>query len=368
MNSDSLFRPFNLKSLNIKNRIVMAPMTRSFSPNGIPTEKVAAYYQKRAEGDVGLILTEGTVIDRVSSSNDPNVPHFHGEEALAGWKKVIEDVHAAGGSIAPQIWHMGVMDNHGSGWVPSQPFEGPSGLNRPDFNNGNTMSEKDIEDTIIAYGKAAADAKRLGFNSVEIHGAHGYLIDQFFWEGTNQRTDGYGGKTLAERSRFGIEVVKEVRKQVGKDFAVILRLSQFKPAAYTNQLAKTPQEMENWLNPLADAGVDIFHCSQRRFWEPEFEGSDLNFAGWAKKTTGKSTITVGSVGLTGEFLAAFAGESSEPSSLDELLRRMDRGDFDLVAVGRPLLSDPSWVKKIQEGRTDELKGFTKAALGELVLA
>lgn len=367
MSTDSLFRPFNLKSLNIKNRIVMAPMTRSFSPEGVPTDAVATYYQKRAEGEVGLILSEGTVIDRVSSSNDANIPHFYGEKSLAGWKKVIDGVHTAGGSMAPQIWHMGIMDNHASGWVPSQPFEGPSGLNRPDFNNGNTMTEKDIEDTIIAYGKAAADAKRLGFDSVEIHGAHGYLIDQFFWEGTNLRTDGYGGKTLAERSRFGVEVVKEVRKQVGEDFAVIIRLSQWKPAAYTSQLAKTPQEMEAWLNPLADAGVDIFHCSQRRFWEPEFEGSDLNFAGWAKKITGKSTITVGSVGLTGEFLAAFAGESSDPSSLDELLRRMDRGDFDLVAVGRPLLADPSWVKKIKEGRTGELKGFSKAALGELII-
>ncbi|RZK46584.1 MAG: 12-oxophytodienoate reductase, partial [Pedobacter sp.] len=235
-------------------------------------------------------------------------------------------------------------------------------------NNGKTMTEKDIEDAIIAYGKAAADAKRLGFNSVEIHGAHGYLIDQFFWEGTNERNDVYGGKTLAERTRFGVDVIKEVRKQVGEDFAVIIRLSQFKPSAYANQLAKTPQEMEAWLNPLADAGVDIFHCSQRRFWEPEFEGSDLNFAGWAKKLSGKPTITVGSVGLTGEFLAAFAGESSEPSSLEELLRRMDRGDFDLVAVGRPLLSDPNWVKKIKEGRTDELKGFTKEALGELVMS
>ncbi|RZK50045.1 MAG: 12-oxophytodienoate reductase [Pedobacter sp.] len=295
MNTDSLFKPFNLKSLSIKNRIVMAPMTRSFSPDGIPTDDVADYYEKRAEGEVGLILSEGTVIDRVSSSNDANVPHFYGDKALAGWKNVIDKVHNAGGAMAPQIWHMGIMDNHQSGWVPSQPFEGPSGLNRPGNNNGKTMTEKDIEDAIIAYGKAAADAKRLGFNSVEIHGAH-------------------------------------------------------------------------WLNPLADAGVDIFHCSQRRFWEPEFEGSDLNFAGWAKKLSGKPTITVGSVGLTGEFLAAFAGESSEPSSLEELLRRMDRGDFDLVAVGRPLLSDPNWVKKIKEGRTEELKGFTKEALGELVMS
>lgn len=367
MSTDSLFRPFSLKSLNIKNRIVMAPMTRSFSPDGVPGENVAAYYRKRAEGEVGLILSEGTVIDRVSSSNDANIPHFYGSESLAGWQNVINEVHAGGGKMGPQIWHMGVMNNHQSGWVPSQPFEGPSGLNNPDLKNGISMTEKDIEDTILAYGKAAADTKRLGFDTVEIHGAHGYLIDQFFWEGTNQRTDGWGGKTLAERNRFGIEVIKEVRKQVGEDFAVIIRLSQFKPSAYDYKLAKTPQEMEAWLNPLVDAGVDILHCSQRRFWEPEFEESDLNFAGWAKKLTGKATITVGSVGLSGDFFGAFAGQSSDPTSLEELTRRMDRGDFDLVAVGRPLLSDPSWVKKIKENRTGELKGFSKEALGELVL-
>ncbi|MFD0795778.1 NADH:flavin oxidoreductase [Mucilaginibacter litoreus] len=367
MNTESLFSPFRLKSLNIKNRIVMAPMTRSFSPSGVPTNDVAAYYRKRAEGEVGLILSEGTVINRISSSNDANVPHFYGAEALAGWQNVINNVHKAGGAMGPQIWHMGIMDNHASGWVPAQPFEGPSGVNRPGFNNGNTMTERDIADTIAAFGQAAADAKALGFDCVEIHGAHGYLIDQFFWEGTNLRTDGYGGQTLPQRSRFAIEVIKEVRRRVGDDFAVIIRLSQFKPSAYTNKLAANPQELEAWLNPLADAGVDIFHCSQRRFWEAEFEGSDLNFAGWAKKVTGKATITVGSVGLSGDFFGSFAGESSEVSSLDELLRRFDRGDFDLVGVGRPILADPNWVKKIHEGRNADLRNFTPEALRELVM-
>ncbi|MFV5697391.1 NADH:flavin oxidoreductase [Flavobacterium sp. ZT3R17] len=367
MNTNSLFTPFNLKTLNLKNRIVMAPMTRSFSPNGVPTDEVSAYYQKRAEGEVGLILSEGTVINRPSSSNDANVPHFYGDKSLAGWKQVIDSVHSAGGQMGPQIWHMGIMDNHHSGWVPPVPFEGPSGLNRPGFSNGTTMTTNDIENTILAFGKAAADAKRLGFDCIEIHGAHDYLIDQFFWDATNQRTDNYGGKTLAERTRFAVEVIKEIRKQVGEDFAVIMRLSQFKPSDYTFKLAKTPQEMEAWLSPLIDAGVDILHCSQRRFWEPEFEDNDLNFAGWAKKLTGKPTITVGSVGLSGDFFGAFAGESSQPTSLDELTRRLDRGDFDLVAVGRPLLSDPNWVAKIKEGKNDQLKGFSKEALGELVL-
>jgi len=170
---------------------------------------------------------------------------------------------------------------------------------------------------------------------------------------------------LAERSRFATELVAAVRKAVGTDFVIIFRVSQWKLQDYAAKLATTPEEMKAWLVPLADAGVDIFHCSQRRFWEPEFIGSDLNFAGWAKKLTGKPTITVGSVGLSGDFLAAFKGESSTPSSLDELLRRFDRGDFDLVAVGRPLLADARWTQKIHEGHSSRLIGFSKEALSTL---
>ena len=124
MSANQLFQPFELKSLSTRNRIVMAPMTRSFSPNGIPTTDVAAYYQRRAEGEVGLILSEGTVIERTASSNDPNIPHFYGAEALAGWQKVIHDVHAGGGQMGPQIWHMGIMENHHSGWTRKRRLRG----------------------------------------------------------------------------------------------------------------------------------------------------------------------------------------------------------------------------------------------------
>jgi 2,4-dienoyl-CoA reductase-like NADH-dependent reductase (Old Yellow Enzyme family) len=367
MSTANLFQPFKLKSLHTRNRIVMAPMTRSFSPGGVPTPDVAAYYEARAAGEVGLILSEGTVINRPASSNDPNIPHFYGDAALAGWKSVIDGVHKSGGQMGPQLWHMGIMDNHASGWLPAAPFEGPSGLNRPGNKNGVGMTEQDIHDTILAFGQAAADAQRLGFDTIELHGAHSYLIDQFFWGETNLRSDGYGGKTLAERTRFAVEVIREVRRRVGPDFTIIIRLSQFKPGAYDTKLAATPQELEAWLQPLIEAGADILHCSQRRFWEPEFEGSDLNFAGWAKKLSGAPTITVGSVGLSGDFFGAFRGERSEPQGLEELMRRFDRGDFDLVAVGRPILADPHWVSKIHEGRNDELRSFDPQALKSLVM-
>lgn len=352
MQTNSLFTPFSYKNLQLDNRIVMAPMTRAQSDNGVPTQAIVDYYARRAEAEVGLILSEGTVINRPASKSVQNVPDFFGEQALQGWKQVIDGVHKYGGKMGPQLWHVG--DTRSSEDYPTVAMESVAG-----------MSLADIEDTIQQFAKSAKSAKDLGFDCLEIHGAHGYLIDQFFWEGTNTRTDLYGGKTLAERNRFAIDVVKAIRAAVGEDFTIILRLSQWKQQDYKARLAMTPKEMEEWLLPLKEAGVDIFHCSQRRFWEPEFEGSDLNFAGWAKKITGQPTITVGSVGLAGDFMGSFAGEGSAKADITELLHRLDRQDFDLVAVGRALLADPLWVKKIKENRLDEIADFSASSLGIL---
>ena len=365
MSAEALFQPFSFKGLKLPNRIVMAPMTRGFSPGGDPTEDVAGYYARRAAAEVGLIISEGTGVERPASLNGANYPRFYGEQALAGWKRVIDAVHAAGGMMAPQLWHVGaVPPSYGDG-PPLDAYESPSGLTGPDKPLGKAMSDEDVADTIAAFARAAADAKRLGFDALELHGAHGYLIDQFFWTGANRRKDGFDGPTIGERGRFAAEIVRAVRAAVGPDFPVILRVSQWKQQDYAARLAETPQELGAWLQPLVDAGADILHCSQRRFWEPEFEGSDLNFAGWAKKVTGAPTIAVGSVGLSGEFLAAFKGEGSQPASLDELLRRLDRGDFDLVAVGRALLQDPQWAVKVHAGRVAELMNFERSAMASL---
>ncbi|MBL7880584.1 MAG: NADH:flavin oxidoreductase [Chryseobacterium gambrini] len=352
MSTESLFQPFKYKNLELKNRIVMAPMTRAQSDNGVPTQQITDYYARRAASDVGLILSEGTVINRPASKNMQNIPDFYGTEALNGWKNVIDAVHENGGKMGPQIWHVG--DTRSSADYPSIEMEKAS-----------AMTLEDIQDTIAQFATSAKSAKDLGFDVVEIHGAHGYLIDQFFWDVTNTRTDEYGGKTLKERSRFAVDVVKAIRAAVGEDFTIIIRLSQWKQQDYSVKLANTPEEMEEWLLPLKEAGVDIFHCSQRRFWEAEFEGSDLNFAGWAKKITGQPTITVGSVGLEGDFMAAFGGQGTEKADLTELTKRLERGDFDLVAVGRALLQDPEWVKKVKEGNMDELQDFKAESMATL---
>lgn len=347
-----LFEPFSLKSLKLKNRIVMAPMTRQHSVGNAPTRENVEYYERRAANDVGLIITEGTPVNRPGKFHYRDVPQFYGDTALAGWGEVAAAVHRSGGRIAPQLWHVGVMPiDPKQNQDPSAQLEGPG-----------TMSLADIEATIAAFGQAAADAKRLGFDAIEVHGAHGYLIDQFFWSFTNQRTDQYGGKTLRERNRFATDVLRAIRAAVGPETVVILRLSQWKQADFTYKLAQTPKEMEEWLLPLAEAGADILHMSQRRFWEPEFDGSDLNTAGWAKKITGLPTITVGSVGLGGDMMSSWAGETAQPQGLAELMRRLDRNEFDLVAVGRALLQDPEWVTKVREGRTGQLRAFSPQSL------
>jgi 2,4-dienoyl-CoA reductase-like NADH-dependent reductase (Old Yellow Enzyme family) len=367
MTTDTLFSPFEFKSLKLANRIVMAPMTRSFSPGGVPTADVADYYQRRAAADVGLIISEGTGVNRPASLNDPNVPRFHGKVELAGWQGVIDAVHSAGGVMAPQLWHVGAVRTRHESWSPPGPYDSPSGMSRPGKRFGEGMADHEVADAIAAFAQAAVEAKRLGFEAVELHGAHGYLIDQFFWEGTNERDDPYGGPSLVERSKFAAEILKATRAAVGPDYPIIIRISQWKQQDYEVRLARSPSELQAWLGALVDAGASIIHCSQRRFWEPEFadDGSDLNFAGWAKKLTGQPTITVGSVGLSGEFIASFGGEGSEPASLDELLRRLDRGDFDLVGVGRALLQDPLWATKVKEGRIHELQPFRREALAEL---
>ncbi|MBT2370365.1 NADH:flavin oxidoreductase [Streptomyces sp. ISL-10] len=360
-----LSRPVALNGLTVPNRIVMAPMTRMFSPGGVPGEDVRSYYARRAAAGVGLIITEGTYVGHDSAGQSDRVPRFQGEEQLAGWAKVAEAVHAAGGTIVPQLWHIGMVRKQGDPPYADAPAVGPSGIRLDGAEGtGKAMTQRDLDDVIGAFADAAAAAERIGFDGVELHGAHGYLLDQFLWAGTNRRTDAYGGDPVA-RTKFAAEIVAAVRETVSPDFPVIFRYSQWKQEAYDARLAETPEELEAILTPLAAAGVDGFHASTRRYWLPEFEGSDLNLAGWTKKLTGRPTITVGSVSLDGDFIRGFMGEGAPVQGIDNLLDRLERDEFDLVAVGRALLQDPEWAAKVLGGRFEELQPYDAAALKTL---
>lgn len=365
---ETLFSSFDMGSLHLPNRTVMAPLTRSHSPNGVPGDDVAAYYKRRAEGGVGLIISEGTTINHRASNGYQDVPRFYGDDALDGWRKVLDGVHAAGAKMVPQIWHVGLHRKEGTEPIQSEIGVGPVDVFEGGKRITRGLDKTEINEIIIAYAQAASDAKELGFDGVEIHGAHQYLIDQFFWKETNQRTDEYGGD-IENRVRFGKEVVEAVRNAVGEDFPILFRFSQWKLLDYTAKIANSPDELSQILIPLSNAGVDIFHASTRRFWEPEFEGSSLNLAGWAKKITGKPSITVGSVGLDKEFtLEHFLGTEdpqAETTGIDELCTRLNKGEFDLVALGRAIMGDYEWVNKVKSGDFESIKPFDKVALNTL---
>jgi len=359
--------------VDLPNRIAMAPMTRAMSPGGVPGENVARYYRRRAEGGVGLIITEGTFIPHPSAGHDQNAPRIYGDDALRGWTRVVKDVHGAGARIFAQLWHVGLVRkpqvegvdvyeerSDSAGRLSPSGIMGGNGL--PFQLVGQPATVNEIRDVIKAYGVAARTAMELGFDGVEVHGAHGYLIDQFLWDRTNLRDDEYGGD-IVRRSRFGADVIREIRVQVGPDYPLVLRVSTWKSQDYAARLAETPKEWEAVVTPLADAGLDAFHVSQRRFWEGEF-GSDMNLAGWTKKITGKTTITVGSVTLNNSMAEMLAGRGSEyANNLKPLLAGIERGDFDFVAVGRALIANPDWPQRVQRG--EALRPYTLDMLKSL---
>jgi len=365
-----LLSPLEVGRIVIPNRIAMSPMTRGFCPGGEPTQAVADYYARRAAGGCGLIVTEATGICHPSAVGDAglgedDIPVLHGDAPIAGWRRVVDAVHAVGGLIVPQLWHQGVLRIPGTGPHKEAPAIGPSGLWGP-FDRmtslgpekrpaqpciGSPMTEAEIEAVVDAYVVSARNAVLAGFDGIALHGAHGYLIDAFLWEETNQRDDRWGGDRV-RRTAFACEIVRRIRATIGPDLPILFRFSNWKQQDFRAQLAATPQELEEVLMPLAEAGVDIFDASVRYFDRPAFPGSEMNLAGWAKKVTGKMSMAVGGVGINKGMYDGDAGVSSV-DNVDAVVRRFERGEFDLVAVGRALLGDPAWPKKVIAGDVAE---------------
>ncbi|UFS58311.1 NADH:flavin oxidoreductase [Subtercola endophyticus] len=351
-----LFSPFRSGELSLSNRFVMAPMTRAQSPNGIPGDDVVQYYARRAP-HLGLIVTEGTYIDHPSAGSSDRIPLFYGDEALAGWKVVVDAVHAAGGSIFPQLWHLGVTRSQQSPLNPSAPIISPSALSANGQPRGEVATAADIDEIIASFVRAAVDAQRVGFDGVELHGAHGYLLDQFLWSATNRRSDRFGGETSG-RTRLAAEVISAIRAEVGPDYPIDFRFSQWKGGHYDARIAETAAELDEILTPLVDAGVTLLHASTRRYWLPEFDGSDRTLAGWTKHLTGLPTIALGSVGVAGAFMEA--SDDRQPSlSIAPLVELFERGEFDLVALGRAVLSDPEFTEKLRAGRVGDIRAYEK---------
>jgi 2,4-dienoyl-CoA reductase-like NADH-dependent reductase (Old Yellow Enzyme family) len=351
---DELFQPLTVRSLVVPNRFAMAPMTRQASPGGNPGADVAEYYRRRAAGGVGLIITEGVRLPAPAAGYPDTIPTIAGDEVLAGWTGVVDAVHGAGATIAAQLWHQGVLRDDVDGVAPVSP-SGIDGFGTP---RGRALEADELQGVKELFARSAATARDVGFDAVEIHGAHGYLLDQFLWERTNLRTDCYGG-SLTARSRFPAEVVTAVRAAVGPDYPIIFRFSQWKGTDYAASIADDPTQLQELLSPLAKAGVDVLHPSTRRHYVAEFPNYDreLSLAGWTKKVTGLPVIAVGSVGLETQFRSEKQGQVIQPAPVDRLVEQFEAGEFDVVTIGRALLADPAWVNRLRDGELDGFNGY-----------
>lgn len=361
--TDVLFTPLTIRNLTLRNRIVMSPMTRYFSPGGVPGEDVAAYYRRRAEGGAGLIVTEGVGVDHPTAVDDPAIPHMHGKAALAGWRRVVSEVHAAGGRIFPQLWHQGPLRDPSRSLRPDLIGARPSGhWGRPGYTSYGDdyvdamraptapMSTAEIAEVVAAFASAARNAMEVGFDGIALHAGHGYLIDSFLWADTNLRTDRYGGDA-ARRAAFGAEIVAAVRAEIGSA-PIMFRFSQHKQQDYDARIGHTPEKLGALLKPLAQSGVDLFDASGRHFDRPAFEGSPLSLAGWARRLTGKPAVAIGGIGL-GNGLDDTLKDRSETTphdNLDAVRDAIARGEFDLAGVGRAILNDPQWPQRVRSGQ------------------
>lgn len=362
-----LFEPLTIKSLRLRNRFVMPGMQRGLMDDGAPTPRMIEYMRRCAAGGAGLIISESTSPDHPSAYWQPIMGRLEAATQSA-WQRVVDAVHAGGAGFLLQLWHPGAMRRVAPGHpFASYPALSPSGLIQAGRPNGRAMTREDLEELKGAYVRAAERAQGLGADGVEVHSAHGYLLDQFLWSETNQRQDEYGGRTLAERARYGAEIVSAIRRAVGTKFIISFRFSQFKEVDYGATVASGPEDLGAMLALLRAAGVDLFNASSRRYFKPEWPDSahpEFTIAEWTGSLTDAPVMTCGSVGLNVEMFAnLFDGE--EPSELcierdlAFLADRVRRGTLDLVGVGRMHIANHDFVNKVRAGRHRELTLFNK---------
>ena len=332
-----LFRPFVHRKIVLPTRIVMA---QERVPYALSPLQMMQYYRQRAANEVGLILTAPVAIDDPAAAADSKTPVFFGGTPLRTWKQICRLVHSTHCKMAPLLLHAGMCrPTDGSEPNPQVPSIGPSGISPYSLETcGEAMSQARIEQVTDAYARAAHMARELKFDAVEVHAAAGSLIDQFFRAETNHRHDEYSAQPVS-RTRFATGIIHAIRKRVGKDFPLIFRFSQKGGGQCTHPLATKPEELAEFLLPLRDAGVDIFHCTGEHFAKPEFDGSGLNLAGWVRIITGKPVISTGEEA------------THNRANLQNLYRMLRSNEIDMVSLMGELQDDPHWAHNLRQGNT-----------------
>ena len=331
-----LFEPFKIGHLTIPNRVVMAPMNVGYAGIwGEVTEQLLAYYEARARSGVGMVIVEASYV-REDGRNLYGVVGIYRDELLPGLSRLAEAIKSHGPVAAIEIMHAGIQAR-----VP-EPV-GPSAIGRklhPPPKTPRELSTREVEELVEVFARAALRAKQAGFDAVEIHGTHGYLITQFLSPLTNRRVDKYG----VDRALFALEIVRRVKELCGRGYPVMFRLnaSEFEPGGidieYAKQIAKR----------LEDMGVDALditggnHDTRDMIIPPYLHSSE---EGWFLKLS-KEIKTVVSIPVISGGLITLP-EAAE--------RAIENGYCDAVFIGRQLIADPQWFRKAYEGRVDDIR-------------
>jgi len=361
-----LFAPLTLRGVTIRNRFVMPAMQIGFTENCGPSERTIDYLRGRAEGGAGLIFSESCAPDHPSGYWQAAFCVMN-SETRGRWAQLCDAVKGAGAAFAVQLWHPGGQRRAIEGFAHADaPTLSPSGLLAAEREGGRAMTADEMDDLAEAYVRAAEDAMAIGADGVEVHAAHGYLMDQFLWAETNLREDGHGGGRIEDRARYPLRIAAALRQAIGPDALLSFRFSQFKEVDYGARVFATPDELERFGALAREAGIDMLNVSSRRFGKPEWPDQDpaLGIAGWTRKLSGLPVMTTGSIGLSKDMFADLF-ENEDPglaiaADLEELVRRFAAGEFDLVGVGRMHIANADFVNKIRDGRLGELKLYKKA--------
>lgn len=364
---DPLFSPLDVKTRTIRNRFLLPAMQRG-SRDYKPTAGMAATLRRTAERGPGVIISEGAAPDHPAGYWQPAFSIL-GRDTVTEWGHVARAVlESADVLFLMQLWHPGalrlVVDGVPNPY-PDHPALSPSGLVQHGRTNGVAMTTQDLRETKDAYVESALIAQRLGAHGIEVHCAHGYLLDLFFWHETNKRTDEYGGDSLVERATYPAEIISAIRAATGSDFVISVRFSQWKEVDYGARIAQTPDQLAPLITRLEQAGADLFHVSTRRFdavaW-PELDAR-RSLAAWVKTMTDRPVIAIGSVGLSTD-LARDVFDNEDPmlqveDDVIRVRRGLRAGDFDIIGVGRAQISNPDFVDRVRRADYADLRYFRK---------
>jgi 2,4-dienoyl-CoA reductase-like NADH-dependent reductase (Old Yellow Enzyme family) len=352
MSDKHLFQRVTLNQLALKNRVMVAPMTRiSASVDGVPGERMQQYYARFARGGFGTIITEGMYIDEFWSQTYAFQAGLVNAKQIAGWRAITDRVHQCGGKIIAQLMHAGAISQ---GNIYRSDTLAPSAVQprgeQLDFYHGHgayalpkEINEAQIQQIIDNFAQTAARAiGEAGFDGIEIHGANGYLLDQFFTDYTNQRRDRWGGDSAARLS-LTLAVIAAVRQRVGQDVTVGIRISQGKVNDFDHKWPEGEAGARQVFALLADAGVDYLHLTEYDALQPAFVDSPLSLVQIAREAAPNLAIIAN-------------GSLRDANTAAQALAQ----GADFVSIGKSALANPDWPMRIRNGA--ELRAFDKNLL------